>query len=294
MDDALPTPAGGEAEVGWQRNARLVRQGFKDLKYLPRGAWAWNATLAAIAYSARRHVAGARAANLNLWAAMHGSAPSARYEELGDRALVLWHGTSAVRAEKIREHGLAHKRGVWAATDPRIAHGFTRGRSAAFGAGSAMVVVLIDKVEWADRGEREHAEIARFYQGIPPECVEYILWSDRIEFCGAGSARGPKPWGRARFKKRGRWWVPRSRPPVRLDAARSYHDLDEWLDLSVRRILETLGKAAAVEVFSSLYATLDPPEALEHKAIFGALERLCGQGRLSNAGFRVFSVPQKG
>jgi len=291
--EEFPNP-GADAEVDWQKNDRLVRKGFKDLAYLPKGRSAWNTTLSAIAYSARRHVAGPEAADLNLWAAMHGCTPTARYVELGERGLVLWHGTTAARAEKIREHGLAHKRGVWAATDPRIAHGFTRGRSAAFGAGSAMVCFLIDKHEWDGRAQREHVEIARFHQSIPAECIEYILWSDRIEFCGERKARAPKPWGTARFKRSGGQWVPRSRPPVHFDAQRAYRNLDGWLDLSLRRILATFGTVAAVEVFSALYATIDPWDALEHRRVFEALERLCGPGRLGRGGTRTFRLADEG
>ncbi|MGB2823961.1 MAG: hypothetical protein WBF17_23480 [Phycisphaerae bacterium] len=277
-----------EAETDWQKNAPLVRKGFRDLAYLPRGRSAWNATLAALAFSARRQLTGR--ADLNLWAAMHGCAPTARYQELGGDALVLWHGTSARRAERIREFGLMHKRGVWAATEPRIAHGYTRGRSRAFRAGSAMIVVVIDRNEWDSRATREAPDIARFHESIPSECIEYVLWSDRIEFVGRRKAPAPKPWGVARFKKHGGRWVPRSRPPVRLDAERSYGDLDGWLDESIRRIGRTASDRAAIEVFSSLYATIDPWQALEHRRVFDALERLAGPGRMARGGLRVFPL----
>jgi hypothetical protein len=290
MDEVPFSVADRKAE--WHKNAALVREGFADLVYLPRGRCAWNATLSAFAYSARRALAGAEAADLNLWAAMHACPPSARYEQLGDDRLVLWHGTSAQRAEKIRQHGLFSKGGVWAATEPRIAHGFTRGRSQAFGAGSAMIVLVISKDEWAGRAEAESDHIARFHQAIPPECIEYILWGDRIEFCGRRKAAGPKPWGVARFKRVGGRWVPHSRPPVRLDAQRSYGNLAEWLDASVRRILQTLGSASAGEVFSSLYATIDPWQALEHEQVFDALERLCGGGRPGRGGIRRFALAE--
>jgi len=281
-------PAVDDAEVDWRKNARLVRKGFKDLEDLPAGRSAWNATLSALAFSVRRQLAGR--ADLNLWATMHGCAPSGRYEELGGDALVLWHGTSAKRAERIREFGLAHKRGVWAATEPRIAHGYTRGRARAFQAGSAMVVLVIDRNRWDGRATRESPDIARFHQSIPPECIEYILWSDRIELLGKRKAPGPKPWGAARFKKHNGRWMPRSRPPVRLDARRSYSDLDGWLDASIRRIGQALKAPAAIEVFSSLYATIDPWRALEHRRIFDALERLAGPGRTARGGLRVFPL----
>lgn len=275
-------------ETPWSKDRRLVTDGYKLLAYLPRGRCAWNATLAALAYSARRRLAGA--ADLNVWASMHGVAASRRYAELGERRLAFWHGTSAVRAKKIREVGLFHKRGVWAATDPAIAHGYTRGRSRAFGAGSAMVVFVIDKNEWAARAERESGEVARFHESIPRECVEYVLWSDRIEFVGAEKLGSPKPWGAARFKRRSGKWVPRSRPPVRLDGQRSYRTLDEWLAASVERIVTALGSVAAAEVFSSLYATIDPWDALEHRRIFDALHALCGEGRIARGGARAFSA----
>ncbi|MDP7281169.1 MAG: hypothetical protein QGG39_14975, partial [Candidatus Poribacteria bacterium] len=62
------------------------------------------------------------------WAARHNCPASARYDELGDDTIVLWHGTSSTRAEKIAEFGLFHKRGLWTTLNPQIAHGYTRGR----------------------------------------------------------------------------------------------------------------------------------------------------------------------
>jgi len=84
--------------------------------------------------------------------------------------------------------------------------------------------------------------------------------------------------------------VPRSHPPVRLDNERSYSSLSQWLELSIRRVLTALGSAAAVEGFSSLYATIDPPGALPHEEIFEAMERLCGPPRPGGGRFRRFSL----
>lgn len=265
-------------EIDWRRNRRLIRDGFKDLEYLPRSRAGWNATLAAHAYSARRQVEDP--ADLNRWAAMHGCPPSARYEELGGQALVLWHGTSAQRADKIREVGLFHKRGLWTALEPKIAHGYTRGRSSAYGSGSATVVILLDarEVEQDVHYERS-GEVLRFFAGMPAECVEYILWDDRIEFLGEQKAREPKPWGVAHFKKREGQWGPRSKPPVRFDAEHTYRDKEEWLALSIKRILHALPFASAIEIFSSLYSTIDPWDALEHQDILEALERTCAPPR---------------
>lgn len=273
----------------WRKNRRLVRDGFSDLEYLPRSQPGWNATLAAHAYSARRQIAGT--ADLNQWAAMHGCPASARYRELGKNALVLWHGTTAARAERIAQSGLFHKRGVWAALEPKIAHGFSRARARDNRAGSATVVVLLDSrlVRPGVHYDLEAAEVLRFHAALPPESIEYILWDERIEFVGAQKAQLPKPWSVARFKKKEGRWVPLSRPPVRFDDEHVYSDMEEWLHLSIERTLSTLGSACAIEIFSSLYSTIAPWEALEHTAIFNALERLCYVSR-HKRGIRQFSL----
>jgi len=268
-------PTAFEERADWRRNRKLVRSGFKDLEYLPRSRAGWNATLSAHAYSARRKVAGE--ADLNLWAVMQGCPASARYSELGKDALVLWHGTSAERAEKIAEVGLFHKRGVWAALEPKIAHGFTRGRSLQYLAGSATVVLVVDTRE-AQPGvdyDENGPSIVRFHYGLPAEWIEYILWDDRVEFVGERKANAPKSWGVARFKKKEGRWVPRSQPPVRFDEEQAYGDFEGWLELSIGRIISALGSAAAIEIFSSLYSTVDPWDALRHDDIFKALEALC-------------------
>jgi len=281
----MKPPVGGPArqveQIDWSKRTGLVRAGLGDLAYLPRGRSAWNMTLPALAYSARRLVREriehrpALTADLNRWAAMHGAPPSGRYEQLGDDALVLWHGTSAVRAEKIRTHGLKCRRGVWATAEPRIAHGFTRGRSRAFQAGSAMICLVIDKNTWDGRASLDTDRIVRFHEDIGPEHIEYILSDDRIEFVGASKARTPKPWGTARFKRHAGKWLPVSKTPVRLDDQRSYRNVPEWLDASVERILTALDCAAAIEIFSPLYATINPWDALPHQDVFDGIDRLC-------------------
>jgi hypothetical protein len=281
----LPTPQ----QPAWRKQRRLVREGFKDLAYMPPGRDEWNATLAAVAFGYRR---AAGAADLNLWAAMHAVPPSRRWAMLGERAAVLWHGTSARRAEKVREVGLFHKRGVWSALEPRIAHGYTRGRSMQFQAGSAMVVLVVDRGELVEgrHFSYEGPKIVRFHGNVPREWIEYILWDDRVEFVGAARAAAPKPWAVARFKRREGRWVPHSRPPVRFDRRRTYRDRAGWLELSVRRVFETLGSATAVEVFSSLYATIDPWKALQHEEVFAALDRLCDEPRPRRGGERCFAL----
>jgi len=288
--DAPPYPLAPQEGPDWRKHRKLAARGLRDLEYLPRSRTGWNATLAAHAFSVRRRLAGQ--ADLNLWAAMRACPPSARYERLGRDALVLWHGTSAARAEKIARHGLFHKRGVWATVEPRIAHGYTRGRSSRFSVGSAMVVLVLDGEDMPAAFERQGRGglIFRFHAALPPECVEYVLYDDRIEFVGGERAERPRPWGAARFKKRHGRWVPCSRPPVRFEEDHTYRTLDEWLELSIRRVLATLGPASGVEVFSCLYATIEPTEALEHRAIFAALDRLCGKPRPCRGGTRLFAL----
>lgn len=284
-----------EGEEPWSRNRAMVKRGYADLSYLPKSRTGWNATLAALAYYQRQHHF--KRADLNLWAVMHGCPGSARYAELGDSALVLWHGTSRERAERIREVGLFHKGGLWTTTEPRIAHGYTRSRSGQFDAGSAMVVLVLDRgeIEEGVHYTHESPAIYRFHSGLDSQHIAYILWADGVEFCGGERVRGPScwgsgPWGTARFKRQGGQWVPRSQPPVRLDEEREYFNFDQWLALSVERILGALGSATALEVFSSLYATLDPWDALEHETLLDHLgrvateRRVIGPPRFSQAG----------
>ncbi len=272
--------------IEWRKRRDLVRKGLKGLEYLPKSGTGWSMTMAAMAYSQQRR---AGRADLNRWAVMHGAAASGRYAELGSRALVLWHGTSAARADKIREVGLYPKKGVWATAEPSLAHSFSRNRGSAFAAGSAMFVLVFDRedieIPFEMAGEKD---TLRFRSPVGPENFEYILWDDRIDFVGARRSRRPKPFGLARFKRVSGRWVPRSRPPVRLDAEHSYEDLRGWLDQSIRRVVTMQGGASAIEIFSSLYATIDPVEALRHDDIFDAMDRVCAAGRFERWGGRLF------
>ena len=217
----LQLRSGVDAEALWPRNRARPRKGHADLRYLPQGLTAWNMTLAGLAFSQARTRG---RPDILLWAARHGARPSARAAELGDDALILWHGTSRERAERIREVGLFHKRGLWTTLEPRIAHGFTRWRSREQSAGSAMIVLVLDRNAFreGDHFELEGDNVMRFHRGLGAEHVEYICWPDRVEFVGSEAASAPRPWGKARFRREDGGWVPRSRPPVRLDDGREY------------------------------------------------------------------------
>jgi len=286
---AQPTPSLA-LEPPWTKGRFWKRQGLRDMEYVPRKGW--NATLSALAYAAYRErcLREHRSPDLNLWAAMHALPASGRYAQLGADALVLWHGTSAARAEKIREHGLIHREGVWAATDPSIAHGYTRWRSTSFQAGSAMIVFVISKTAWDARATRWGDNIAQFHRSIPADQIEYILWSDGLEFVGTARAREPRPWGIARFTRREGQWTPCCHRPVRFDAEHTYEELAEWLELSVRRIFQVLGTASTIEVFSSLYACLRPFEALDNQCVLEALDDLCCPAKGTHGRVRQFRL----
>ena len=130
--------------MSWKANKRVARD-FPDLLYLPKERCGWDCTLASLAYGVRRSILNA-SPDLGAWAARHGLPASARYQELGDDARVLWHGTSRERAEKIAEHGLFHKQGLWTTLNPFVSHGFCRGRSERF-------------------GERPHEHVTLFFRG---------------------------------------------------------------------------------------------------------------------------------
>ncbi len=273
-------PSLAETHGEWQKNKRLLRDGFRDLQYVPAGRSAWNMTLAALAYAARRRIADR--ADLNLWAAMHGCPPSGRYAYLGDDALVLWHGTSAERADKIAEVGIFNKEGAWATFDPKIAHGYTRVRGRQYAAGSAMGAIVVDRGEVSQgRDYADHGHILEFRRRIPARWIEYVLSDDRIEFVGEEKTDGPSPWAVARFKRRSGHWIPRTQPPVRFDD-------DSWLHMSVARAISALGACAAIEILSSAFATVRSWDPLSHAMVLETAQALTGEPRRSR-GFTLFA-----
>jgi len=291
----------------WSQNKRLVADGFADLEYLPKGRAGWDFTLASLAYGVRRHIA-RRLPDLNAWAARHGIPASARYQELGANALVLWHGTSRPRADKIAEHGLFRKKGVWATLDPRISHGFCRlwpGRpcpacidsragdgppTTPFKATGAVVCLVFDRRELAEGRDYDaegKGDVFRFHHCLPPDVVEYVLVSDAIRFIGSQAAAEPRPWRRAEFKRHSGQWVPVQKAPVRYSESASYSSVAEFAGLCLSRLLEELGPLTALEAFSSLYALIEPPDALEHDAVLDLLETTC-IARARPGGWRTF------
>ncbi|MGC9454872.1 MAG: hypothetical protein ACP5HU_08390 [Phycisphaerae bacterium] len=256
--------------MAWKKNRKLVAEGLSDLAYLPKGRCGWDATLSSWAYAVRPELVG--------WAARHGLAVSGRAEEFGPDALVLWHGTTRERAEKIREHGLFSKRGLWATTSPLVAHGYTRGRGERYGDGAMVCIVchagdLQEGRNYTLSGR--HGSIYQFHHGLPAHVLEYVLVSEGIEFTGTRRAARPAPWRSAQFRKRQGQWVPVQQPPVRFSDDADFSTLEEFVQLTLERMLGELGKVCAVEVFSTLYALVSPREALRHEDILGWLEDRC-------------------
>jgi hypothetical protein len=220
--------------------------------------------------------------DLNAWAARHGLHASARYAQLGEGALVLWHGTTRGRAEKVITHGLFHKRGLWTARPPAIAHSYCRGRAARYGAEGAMVCIILDGAALTagrDYTPEKGGEIIRFHGGLPPAAVEYVLLADRARFTGSERPRSPRPWPGGRFKRGDGGWVPVQVPPVRYDAAGSYSTLEESVQICLDRLLGELGEVTALEVFSVLYAAVQPWDALRHRDVLALVADRCAPGR---------------
>jgi hypothetical protein len=261
----------------WTKNKKLVAEGLRDLAYLPKGRSEWDWTLAALAFAARRIIE-ARKPSLAEWAARHGLSVSRKWLDLGEEAAVLWHGTSDARADKIADHGLFSKGGLWTTSNPFIAHGFTRGRSDRFGVGGAMVCLVMDRREYecdsdfvVDDGQ---GEIFKFYKGLPADVVEYVLYHDHVEFRG-DAAPEPRPWPSIKLKRRHGEWIPAQKPPVRYDDDRDYSTVEEFAAITFDRLFDTYDQIAAVELFSVLYALISPWDAIEHDDVLGLLEANC-------------------
>ena len=261
-------------------NRRLVERGYRGLEHVPRERSAWDCTLAALAMGMRMDVSRERP-DLGAWAARHGVAASARCAGLGRSALVLWHGTSRERADKISEHGLFHKKGLWTALHPSIPHSFCRGRAEEYGTEGAVVCIVLDRsaiTEGVDFEIEGNGNVHRFFHGLGPEVVEYVLTREGMVFTGAERAREPAPWPSARFKRSEGAWVPEQKTPVRYSGAESYSTAREFSTITVRRAAEELGPAAPLELMSSVYACMSPAEAIMHDEVLDIIEAECSRG----------------
>jgi hypothetical protein len=256
--------------MSWRKNKKRIDEGYADLAWLPRARSGWDATLSAWAYAAHPDLPG--------WAARHGLPASGRAVEFGRDAVVLWHGTTRQRAEKIQTHGLFAKRGLWASSSPLVAHGYTRGRGERYGDG-AMVCIVFHAEDLAEGRNYtlsgRHGTIYRFHHELPAHVVEYVLLAEGVRFTGTRRASRPAPWRSAQFRKRGGTWVPVQQPPVRFNGTSAFSTLEEFARLTLGRMLAELGRVTAVGAFSTLYALVSPREALRHEEILGLLHGCC-------------------
>lgn len=87
-------------------------------------------------------------------------------------------------------------------------------------------------------------------------------------------------------------WVPQQQPPVRCDDARDYATLAQFCEHCLDDLLADLGPVTALEVSSTLYALIEPWDALEHDAVFDLLDRRCVDHRRA-ARLRTFRPRQE-
>jgi hypothetical protein len=266
----------------WKKNKNPLAQQYSDLEYLPPGRSAWDCTLSCLVFGLWMDVPGA-SADLNVWATRHGVPGSGSYEALGGDALVLWHGTSRERADKIVEHGLFHKKGLWTARHPRIPHLFCRMRSERFGTEGAMVCIVLDPARFLEGRDFEverNGSTLRFYHGLPADVVEYVLVRDEIRFTGGAHARSPRPWPKARFKHSSGAWSPVRRAPVRFSGSDSFSTPEEFVRLCLSRLLRDPPGVSPLEALSVLYSLVRPWECLQHREVLGLLGSLAPRSRL--------------
>jgi len=268
----------GSGVMRWRPNRRLVADGYADLEWVPHGRTGWDFTLACLAYGMRMDIE-RRPPDLNAWAARHGVPAAGRCAELGGDALVLWHGTTRERADRIVEHGLFHKRGLWTARHPAIPHSFCRGRSERFGGEGAVVCIVVDARDVPGEAEFETDNVVRFHHGLPPDVVEFVLVRDEIRFTGAERSREPAPWPGESFVRREGDWTPARRSPVRYSDDLSFSTPAGLAAICLDRLLGELGEASALEVFSCIYAAVRPSEAVPHRDILALLAGSCVEGR---------------
>lgn len=267
---------------------KALEHAYPDLWEAPPGRSAWDCTLAALAYGMRIDLPGATP-DLNRWAAHHGVPASARFADLGDDAVVLWHGTSGRRADKIVAHGLFHKRGLWTAKHPKIPYRFCRHRSTQFGTEGAVICIVLSRQDIVPGKTCEiepNENVVRFHHGLPPDVVEYVIRPDEVRFVGTRRVAVPAAWPRTRFKHESGRWIPVRQPPVRFSRSCSFRSLEDYVDICLRRLSDDLGFASPLEILSVLFALVRPWDALSRPDL---LERLETRRSRDSGQWRVFA-----
>jgi hypothetical protein len=146
------------------------------------------------------------------------------------------------------------------------------------GAVLCLVLDIRDFVPGRDFEAERNENVIRFHHGLPPDVVEYVLVHEEIRFTGPTRAR-LSPYPEARFKKRTGKWVPVQKSPVRYSRSAVYSDPQEFLRVCTERLLEELGELTALEIFSAVFAAVDPWDVVTHRDILDTIERRCVPNR---------------
>jgi hypothetical protein len=72
------------------------------------------------------------------------------------------------------------------------------------------------------------------------------------------------------------------KPPVRYSDAAAYTSATEFAALCIDRLLLELGEITALEMFSTVYSTIDPWEAIAHSELLDLVDRKCVPHRHRN------------
>lgn len=253
---------------------RRMRRRLGELPFVKGSHAGWDLTFTAQAYEVQQRRD--PKLSLNDFVTRHGAPSSALYEQTRDHNLVMWHGTTAERAELICKHGFAHFKGVWMDKSTKIPFSFAHSRTGQHGGVPAIVISVIDTQRFAEGHDyywEINGHVLVFQHNVPPDVVQYQLTDESFEFVGDKSAPGWRPTRRARFVRRGGKWVAPGKNPAYFDKDHRYRNLAEWLDLFVAELLEMHGPLQAIEIFSALYANCIPRHALSRQDIIEAVVR---------------------
>jgi hypothetical protein len=262
------------SQVSGSRKRLRRRLKLDELLRGPKGEW--DFLRIAEAYAARQQ---RRAdSSLNDFAVEHGALASPLYEETKEHNLVLWHGTSLERAEKILEHGFFHCKGVWMAVKTSTPLSFARNRAGQSEGRPAILVSVIDLDRYREglHFEGRWSE-TRFRDDVPPDVVQYLLTDREFRYVGAGRVRGYELPTKASFARKDGQWVVPTRNPATFDArlGLTYTTVAEWLDLKLGRFFAEQRRATVLEAFCAVYANCHPSEAIGREEVAGWLMGEC-------------------
>jgi hypothetical protein len=261
------------SQAGGSRKRLRRRLKLGDLLRGPK--WEWDFLHIAEAYAARQQRGGQ--ASLNDFAVEHGALASARYEETKEHNLVLWHGTSLERAERILEHGFLHCKGVWMALSTSTPLQFARNRAAECEGQPAILISVIDTEVYRPGVHFDEGVHPRFRDDVPPEVVQYLLTDRGFKYVGKGRVPRHRLPAKASFVRRGGGWAAPTQNPAVFDAQQSltYTTASEWVHLKVAAFFAEQHRATPLEVFCAVYANCRPAEAVPREDLMEWLAGDC-------------------